>query len=200
MAINYPKGSKNFQAKEPNEINKIGSAGRGMNLEKLLNQANSYYLSRNTAVIYKKPIPLNIVNVDYPKRSSAKITEAYFATPSTTDYNGIYHGLYLDFDAKETRLKTAFPLKNFHLHQINHLRAVLMQNGVAFVIISFVMLEINYLFPAEKLIEIYDDANDNHHSKSISLDEVKTFGYSIPSTALIQLDYLKAVDDFLKNE
>ena len=201
MAINYPKGSSNnLQAKDSHIANKISATGRGMNLEKMLNQANNYYLSRDIAVIFKKPTPLKIVNVDYPSRSSAKITEAYFATPSTTDYNGIYHGLYVDFDAKETRQKTSFPLKNFHQHQINHLRSVLVQNGVAFVIISFVILDISYLFPASKLIEIYDDAQNNQHPKSISVDEIRNFGYEIFSTALIQLDYLKAVDQYLKNE
>ena len=48
------------------------------------------------AVIHKKPTPVQIVNVHYPMRSKAVINEAYFRTPSTTDYNGIYNGHYLD--------------------------------------------------------------------------------------------------------
>ena len=40
------------------------------------------------AVIHKKPTPIQIVRVDYPQRSRAKIVEAYFRQASTTDYSG----------------------------------------------------------------------------------------------------------------
>ena len=61
----------------------------GMELEKQINEANEYYRENEIALIYKKPTPVQIVRVNYPKRSRAKIIEAYYKTPSTTDYNGI---------------------------------------------------------------------------------------------------------------
>ncbi|QCZ48312.1 recombinase RecU [Levilactobacillus brevis] len=94
-----------------------------MTLEEELNESNTYYEVNGVAVVHKKPTPIRIVKVDYPKRSAAVIKEAHFSTASTTDYNGVYRGHYLDFDAKETRNTTSFPLQNFHQHQIDHMRA-----------------------------------------------------------------------------
>ena len=103
---------------------KHNTAHRGMNLEEDINLTNEYYLSHDIAVIHKKPTPIQIVKVSYPERSSAKIVEAYFRTPSTTDYNGIYKGKYIDFEAKETKT-LSFPFTNISLHQINHLDKVI---------------------------------------------------------------------------
>ena len=84
-----------------------------MTFEKMINATNDYYLMHGMAVIHKKPTPVQIVRVDYPQRSRAKIVEAYFRQASTTDYSGVYRGHYIDFEAKETRQKNAIPMKNF---------------------------------------------------------------------------------------
>ena len=75
-------------------------SSRGMRLENDINDSNKYYRELDKALIYKKPTPVQVVHVDYPKRQRAKITEAYYKTPSTTDYNGVYRGKYIDFEAK----------------------------------------------------------------------------------------------------
>ena len=67
-----------------------------MSLEQQINESNKYYLLEDIAVVHKKPTPVQIVKVDYPKRSRAVIKEAYFRQASTTDYNGVYQGRYLD--------------------------------------------------------------------------------------------------------
>ena len=111
MSLNYPN-------KRPKQEKIINRANMGMDLEQMINDSNEYYRVNNKAIIYKKPTPVQIVKVDYPMRSKAVITEAYYKIPSTTDYNGVYKGYYVDFDAKETKNKTAFPLSNIHQHQI----------------------------------------------------------------------------------
>ena len=116
-----------------------------MSLEEELNETNQYYLTHNIACVHKKPTPLQIVKVDYPARSAAVVKEAYFKQPSTTDYNGVYKGKYIDFEAKETKNKTSFPLQNFHLHQIEHMKQVVAHNGIAFVIIKFTLL-MNFIY------------------------------------------------------
>ena len=103
----------NYPIKRPPvKQNKISTSNRGMKFEEMINESNEKYLDRDIAVIYKKPIPIQIVDVDYPTRSQAKIQEAYYKTPSTTDYNGIYKGYYIDFDAKQCNSTTSFPLSN----------------------------------------------------------------------------------------
>ena len=95
MTLNYPNGqhysqkqSNTFKAKHKSP-SRIVYGNRGMTLEQEINDSNQYYLEREIAVIHKKPIPIQIVDVDYPRRSAAVIKKAYFKTPSTTDYNGI---------------------------------------------------------------------------------------------------------------
>lgn len=58
------------------------------------------------------------------------IKEGFFKEPSTTDYNGLYNGKYIDFEAKETNNKTSFPLDNIHKHQIEHIRNVINNKGI----------------------------------------------------------------------
>ena len=90
-----------------------------MNLEYDLNITNEYYRTIAKAYIYKKPTPIKLVKVDYKHN---KINEAYFDMPSTTDYNGLYKGKYIDFEAKETTNKTSFPLNNIHCAPIKTFR------------------------------------------------------------------------------
>lgn len=101
----------NLQCKNLPRKKDSSFSNRGKTLEDEINETNTYYLNQQIAIIHKKPVPVQIVKVEYPSRSAAVIREAYFRTPSTTDYNGVWNGYYIDFEAKETESKTSFPLK-----------------------------------------------------------------------------------------
>ncbi|MGL4972282.1 MAG: Holliday junction resolvase RecU [Culicoidibacterales bacterium] len=195
--INYPNGKvflKQVPKTQSQEVKpkKTDFAKRGMSLEQELNLANQYYLARGLAVIHKKPTPINIVHVHYPKRSAAVIKEAYFQTPSTTDYNGLYQGAYLDFEAKETRLKTAFPLTNFHSHQIQHMEQVLKQKGFCFVIVRFATLDRTFILDATLVLECWNNQSNNGR-KSIPLTYFESQGHEIQSSGYPTLDYLPMI-------
>lgn len=164
--------------------------GRGMSLEDDLNKSNTYYMECGRALIHKKPIPIQIVKVDYPNRQSAKITEAFYKVPSTTDYNGIYRGKAIDFEAKETKSKTSFPFKNIHQHQIEHLRKVLIHGGIGFVILRFTSIDETYLIDAKQMIDAYD----TYERKSIPYQVIKDNGHLIAQGLTPRLHYLDVVD------
>ena len=177
----------------PNNIKKqftkleVSHSNRGMNLEASLNTSNEYYLNKDIALIYKKPTPIGIVDVSY-NNNKKTITKAYFKEQSTLDYNGLYRGKYIEFDAKETLNKTAFPLSNVHEHQTLQIRNVIKHGGIVFLIIR--MNNINYLLTGEDYISYID----NEDRKSISYKYIEEKAYVIKEAYQPRLDYLSIVD------
>ena len=203
--MNYPNGkpyskNKSSDGRKPSPFSSnIEYGGRGMSLEKDIEQSNTFYLKSGIAVIHKKPTPVQIVNVHYPKRSKAVINEAYFRTPSTTDYNGVYNGYYIDFEAKETKNKTSFPLNNIHAHQVEHMKNTYLQKGIVFLMICFKTLDEVYILPYSKF-EFFWERYTQEIKKSITVEEIRKNGYHIPYQYQPRLNYLKAVDKLILDE
>ena len=187
--MNYPNGIKKKQT-----IHYTNYGNRGMNLENDLNITNEYYRNMDKAYIYKKPTPVKIVKVDYQSRNLATINEAYFVEPSTTDYNGIYKGKYIDFEAKETKSKTSFALDNIHPHQIKHLRNIMRHNGIAFLIVRFTNLDDTYLLMAKDFFDFID----NSSRKSIPLSYFQEKAYLIKNKLQPRVDYLEIIDEYME--
>lgn len=197
MDFNYPNGRRYQPKTTKKQTQKIARqwtyGNRGMTLEEDLNETNEYYLTNQIAVVHKKPTPVQIVHVDYPNRSAAVIKEAYFKQPSTTDYNGVYKGKHLDFEAKETRNATSFPLKNFHDHQINHMKKVIDHGGFSFVIIRFSLTEEVFFLEAHHLFSFWKRMMDGGR-KSITKKEINEVGIQIPLGLQPRIDYIKVID------
>ena len=188
--MRYPNGKVAPASKVQEPTVKHNTSRRGMTLENDINDTNAYYLAHDIANIHKKPTPITIVDVSYPSRNKAKIVEAYFKVPSTTDYNGVYRGKYIDFEAKECRSKTAFPFSSIHPHQIKHLASVLSHGAIAFIIIRMVAYDIDYLIKAEDFILFYNETT----RRSLPYDWIVTYGHAIERHYLIPVDYIKTID------
>jgi recombination protein U len=182
--INYPNKKSSFSS-----TLKV-YANRGMNLEEAINITNQYYLDQGIAVIHKKPTPIQIVKIDYT--NGARISDAYFKSPSTTDYNGIYKGRYLDFEAKETQNKTSFPFHNIGEHQLKHLEDVLKHGAIAFLIISFTKLNEIYFLDAQIVLEHYH----NKDRKSIPYSVIKEKGHLLKQGYFTRVDFLEVIDKY----
>lgn len=174
-------------------VKNIKKANLGMFLEDMINETNDYYLNANIAVIHKKPTPVQIVKVDFPNREHAKITEAYYKTPSTTDYNGIYKGKYIDFEAKECNSTTSFVLKNVHPHQVEHLKKIIEHGGIGFLIIYFKKYGEAFLVSFDLFYQYW--VNQKEDRKSIPYSVIKENSKLINISFKPRLDYLKIVDE-----
>lgn len=168
---------------------------RGMFLENIINESNTYYNSIDKSLIFKKPTPIKVLNVTYPTNKSHLIDKAVYSEISTLDYNGIYREKYIEFDAKECHSKTSFPLSNIKPHQLEHIKKVLKQKGIVFLIIY--MNDEFYLLKGEDIIKYI---NDNKDKKSITYEYLKQVGYKINESYLPRLKYLDTVDDVFFKE
>lgn len=181
--MKYPGGIK----KEKQANKTISYANRGMTLENDLNITNTYYVQHNIAFIYKKPTPIQVTKIDYEQN---KIISAYFEKPSTTDYNGLYQGYYIDFEAKETKNKNSFPLSNINYHQLEHLKNINLHQGIAFLIVRFSTLDKTFVLFSNDLFHYIDNVNN----KKISIDYFLEKGHLIKEGYLPRLDYIKIID------
>lgn len=193
--MNYPPGVKPFGVKNPakpkSNIKKspVLAGNRGMGFEADINETNAYYKEKGLCLITKRPTPINVVKVDYSH--GAVITQAYFETQSTTDYNGVYQGRYIDFEAKSTRNKTSFPLANIPPQQIEHLKKVLEHKGIAFFLIHFDLLGKTFMIPASIVISFYEE----RPRASMTLEFIEEKGKLIPETFSPRYDYLPVLKE-----
>lgn len=166
----------------------------GMLFENALNITNEFYRIHNKAIIYKKPTPIQVVKVDYPARSKAKIVEAYYKIPSTTDYNGIYKGKYIDYEAKET-ISKSFSFTHIFPHQIEHLLSIKKHGGIAFVIIYFKKFNQVVIIDIDEFNQEYVESNKDGAKKSIEYERALEIGKPVKNGYTPPFDYLKVVDE-----
>ena len=176
----YPNNIKKTYTKE------ISYSNRGMDLEYLIESANEYYRDNDIAYIYKKPTPIGVNKVHY-QNGGKRISDAYYKSPSTLDFNGLYKGYYIEFDAKVTTNKTSFPINNVHDHQIKHIRNINKHGGIVFLIIA--MNNKYYLLMGDTFLNFID----TNERKSIPYEYLVENGFEI-NLSLKGLDYLSIID------
>ncbi|MCT4568018.1 Holliday junction resolvase RecU [Bacillus thuringiensis] len=84
------------------------SGDHGAAFETLINFSNEMYKRKNIALITKRATPVVVTKLF----KDGRIKEGYFEKKSTVDYDGIYKGRMIAFEAKATINKTSFALKN----------------------------------------------------------------------------------------
>lgn len=164
--IRYPDGRKAlFQPKEQGKDrrksenrteeerihDRMVRSNMGMAFESDVSKSCDYYREREIADIYKRPTPIKVVRMSKTKKGM--IEEAYFQEKSTTDYVGIYKGLYVDFECKET-IHDAIPYHMIREQQYRHLDLISRLGGIGFFLVSFKKYQEVYLIDCRKVLAI----------------------------------------------
>ncbi|HAS72655.1 MAG TPA: Holliday junction resolvase RecU [Clostridiales bacterium UBA8960] len=129
---------------------------RGDALEELLYYTNQYYHQLGLCRVDKVSTPIKVVEIDH----QGMVTKGFFEKKSTVDFIGIVQGVCIAFDAKETNLKS-LPLLNIHTHQLEYMRDINKQGGLAFIIIHFKFNDSFYLVPFELIESYFENSREN---------------------------------------
>lgn len=165
---------------------------RGEVLETLVDMTNEHYARHKIARVDKAATPITVVEID----GDGFITKAFFEKKSTVDYFGIVQGIHISFDAKETNQRI-FPLKNLHEHQVEYMRDIDEQGGLAFIIAHFKLQDIYTLIPFEIVGKFFYESKSGGR-KSIPFEAIpEEFHIPYKNTAILPyLDTLNAYIDY----
>lgn len=167
---------------------------RGKQLEQMVETSNRQYSFQGRAIIQKIPTPVKVLDIN---SRTGKIRSGYYERKSTVDYIGVYKGIGIAFDAKETSVETRFDLSNIKEHQYNYLKKWVVSGGIAFLLLHFNTLDQSYYLPFE-LLKKYWEGMIKGGRKSIPYQKIAQKKYKIASNGLIILDYLDIIDDLIK--
>ncbi|GGE47851.1 Holliday junction resolvase RecU [Pullulanibacillus camelliae] len=163
---------------------------RGMTFENLVNYTNKIYSNQKRAVINKRPTPMKII-------SKTRIGQniCVFDSKSTVDYDGVYKGYSIQFEAKTTKEKR-FPLDMITSGQVQFLNSAEYQGAICFVLLEMRVTNSVYLIPNQMLQKYIRDAQ-NGGRKSIPLDDIEVYAQLVKTGNGAPLDYLTVVDDLI---
>lgn len=159
-----------------NKSNKIGAK-----FEEKLTEQFEHYRKEKKAYIFKIPTEFVVL------RKGAKIINAYPKKQSQClDYIGILsNGEVIVFEAKTTKNKTSFPLKNIKPNQYELIKEINYYVDCVFFIIEFRELNETYLVSGNAIL----DFKENNTRKSIPHDRFKEIG-----VLMEDLDVLKYIN------
>lgn len=169
-------------------VNKSYS-NRGMMLEELVSKANQMYMHKGLATVIKVPTPWKVLWKNYG--GYRKPINAFPEHKSFLDYIGVVDGVAVTFDAKETTIKTSFPLSNIKEHQIQAMRQWERCGGSSFLLVWFKQQNEIYLLPYQVLMSAWNEAKKGGR-KSIPYQQFKAKSIKVNNGNNVYCDWITA--------
>jgi recombination protein U len=165
---------------------------RGDAFEEQVNWSNRSYKMKNMAFVIKVPVPVKVL-----LRVGNMITKAFFEEKAFLDYVGVFKGIPVAFDAKETEETDKFPLKNVKEHQVKFMHQWVQNGGQAFLLVNFKNLNRVYRLDHTTLMWYWEQYTINKGKRgfgSIPLNEFEQNCKLIKSGNGIALHYLEGIN------
>ncbi|PGA33311.1 Holliday junction resolvase RecU [Bacillus toyonensis] len=168
----------------------MGQGNRGMAFEKLINLSNEMYQREGVALINKRATPVKVI-----KSKGSQVISGFYEAKSTVDYDGVYKGRAVAFEAKSTQSLTRFDLSNIAQHQLDYLEKAEKMGAICFFLIEFSEDQTVFLVPASVIQSYVRMSHQPNGKKSISRADFDIYGYLVEQTERAPVDYLQYIDD-----
>ncbi|TBX83994.1 Holliday junction resolvase RecU [Bacillus cereus] len=168
----------------------MGQGNRGMAFEKLINLSNEMYQREGVALINKRATPVKVL-----KSVGGRVLNGFYEAKSTVDYDGVYKGRAVAFEAKSTQSLTRFDLSNIAQHQLDYLEKAEKMGAICFFLIEFSKDQTIFLVPASVIQSYVRMSHQPNGKKSISRADFDIYGYLVEQTERAPVDYLQYIDE-----
>ncbi|MFK3938917.1 Holliday junction resolvase RecU [Alkalihalobacillus sp. NPDC078783] len=162
-------------------------ANRGQAFEMAINFVNQQYKNMGVALINKRPTPVKVF-----KTRGRDILKAQWEAKSTVDYDGVYKGKAIAFEAKSVGEKR-FDLDLLKAHQLQYLIDAEKNGAISFVLIEFRNHHLIFYCPVS-FIAHYVKAAETGGRKSIPIADFEVYAYEVERGRQVTLDYLAVID------
>ncbi|TXR62109.1 Holliday junction resolvase RecU [Bacillus sp. AY18-3] len=168
----------------------MGQGNRGMAFEKLINLSNEMYQREGVALINKRATPVKVLKMVY-----GRVKDGYYESKSTVDYDGVYKGRAVAFEAKSTNKINRFDLKNIAQHQLDYLEKAENMGAICFFLIGFTKDQSTFAIPLSVIQSYVRMSQQPKGKKSIPRTDFDIYGYLVEQTERAPVDYLQYIDE-----
>ena len=166
---------------------------RGQAFERLLDYTNQIYKNKGIALINKRPTPVKVI-----KSKGTRVLSGFYEAKSTVDYDGVYNGRAVMFEAKTTKQKS-LPLNMIADHQAKYLDQAEKQGAISFLIVEMRAIREVFLVTNDMLQKYIKNAQEGGR-KSIPLRDLEVYAFLVESQNGVPLDYLSVVDRLIEEK
>lgn len=129
------------------------------------------------------------------KGKGGRVLNGFYETKSTVDYDGVYKGRAIVFEAGSTENSTRFDLKNIAQHQLDYLEKAEKMGAIRFFLIEFSKDKSVFVAPLSVIQSYVGVSHQPKDKKPIPRTDFDIYGYLAEQTKRAPIDYLQYVDE-----